>query len=506
MQNTKFCKGESYVSTLQTEPTPLFGEMRSAEPVPLAATGPLAETILAIAALTQAPVEIAMQSVLTVASTATQALCDVETLGGTSPISLFAMTVARSGERKSACDSLAIAPILQVDRERNIQYCKDKKHFEAKRLEFQKRQRSGSGGGFDVIDDGYRSTKEDLGPEPPLVPTILVSDATAEGLYRRFEHGTPSIAVMTDEGGQFFGGYAMKPENTLKSSAAFSSCWDGKPVNRSRASSEQTTLYGKRLSMHLMVQPGIAQSVLGNPVIKDQGLLSRMLVVWPESQIGNRLIVNDPARAAEVSAARETMNEYARRIVELLNVELPLHPGTRADLSPRVLKLSDAARAKLVGFYNEVEKASRKGRAFEYMTGFAAKAPEHAARIAAVLALYADETTKEITEEMISRGISLMNWYLAEMSRILDTGCPNVDLRAAEELRCWIEDRWEDEFINKRAMLKSGPGHLRDGKTLDICIKLLVQHGWLVKGEGKKIIDKAVSSTFWRIVRSSSLP
>lgn len=505
MQNAEFCKGESYVSTLQKEPTPLFGEMRPAEPVPLAATGPLAETIMAIATLTQAPVEIAMQSVLAVASTATQALCDVETLGGTSPISLFAMTIARSGERKSACDSLAIAPILQVDRERNTRFCKDKKHYEVKRLEFLKRQRTRSNGDFDVIDDGYRGSKEELGPEPPLVSAMLVSDATTEGICRRLEIGTPSITMMTDEGGQIIGGYAMKPENALKSSAAFSNFWDGKPVSRSRASSEPTILYGKRLSMHLMVQPGVAQGVLGNPVIKDQGLLSRMLVVWPESKIGNRLIVNDPARVEKMSAAQETMNEYVRRIEELLNVELPLHPGTRSDLSPRVLKLSDAARAKLVAFYNNVEKASRKGGAFEYITGLAAKAPEHAARIAAVLALYADETTEEVTEEMISRGISLMTWYLAEMLRIHDTGCPNVDLRAADELRCWIVDRRADEFIDKRSMLKFGPGHLRDGKTLDTCIRLLVQHGWLVRGEGKQKIDGAVSHTFWRTVRSSSL-
>jgi hypothetical protein len=78
----------------------------------------LAETVRAIATLTQAPDAIAMQSVLAVASTATQGLADGEALHGSVPISLFLITVAQSGERKSACDGLATAAIWEVDQER----------------------------------------------------------------------------------------------------------------------------------------------------------------------------------------------------------------------------------------------------------------------------------------------------------------------------------------------------------------------------------------------------
>ncbi|AGI67520.1 hypothetical protein OAN307_c18670 [Octadecabacter antarcticus 307] len=187
-------------------------------------------------------------------------------------------------------------------------------------------------------------------------------------------------------------------------------------------------------------------------------------------------------------------------IKELLNLELRIHPETRADLDPRQLKLSEHARSKLEEFYDRVEHASNIGEAFEYMTGFAAKAPEMAVRIAGVQTLYADEHATEITEELMSNGIAMMDWYLSETRRISDTGRPNDELCAAEELRLWLVNRWTEEFIDKRTMMKNGPGHLRDGNTLSICIIKLVEHGWLVCGTGRQIVNGVNSMTFWRVV------
>jgi hypothetical protein len=42
-------------------------------------------------------------------------------------------------------------------------------------------------------------------------------------------------------------------------------------------------LYGRRLAMHLMVQPIIAQKVLSDPLLHGQGFLNRCLACWPTS-------------------------------------------------------------------------------------------------------------------------------------------------------------------------------------------------------------------------------
>ena len=78
--------------------------------------------------------------------------------------------------------------------------------------------------------------------------------------------------------------------------------------------------------------------------------------------------------------AQICLDKFQARVSELLELDLPVHEGTRAELNPRSLKLSEEARNLLEGFYNRVERASGTGGVFEYITGFAAKAPEMATR------------------------------------------------------------------------------------------------------------------------------
>ncbi len=62
-------------------------------------------------------------------------------------------------------------------------------------------------------------------------------------------------------------------------------------------------------------------------------------------------------------------------------------------------------------------------------------------------------------------------------------------------------NKWTGEFIDKRTMMKNGPGRLRDGNTLDICIKKLTEHGWLVRQTGRQVINGSTSKTYLRVVR-----
>jgi hypothetical protein len=67
-------------------PTPLVGGMQHSECINLDHLGPFADVVRAIAAKTQAPTAITMQSVLAAASVAVQALANVSLLYGESPL------------------------------------------------------------------------------------------------------------------------------------------------------------------------------------------------------------------------------------------------------------------------------------------------------------------------------------------------------------------------------------------------------------------------------------
>src|SRR6266404_7926823 len=96
-------------------PLPLLRALPAPEAFPIEALGdvlgPAAE---AIQDIVQSPWAMCGQSVLAAATLAVQGFADVELpTGHIKPISNFFLTVARTGERKSATDTFALKPIVK---------------------------------------------------------------------------------------------------------------------------------------------------------------------------------------------------------------------------------------------------------------------------------------------------------------------------------------------------------------------------------------------------------
>jgi hypothetical protein len=98
-------------------PQPLVRETPPGAAYPVEALGPLQAAVEAVREATQAPAAIPAQSALAVASLAVMGHGDVETLGGPRPTALYAFTIARSGERKTACDAFLMAELRAFEKE-----------------------------------------------------------------------------------------------------------------------------------------------------------------------------------------------------------------------------------------------------------------------------------------------------------------------------------------------------------------------------------------------------
>ena len=135
---------------------------------------------------------------------------------------------------------------------------------------------------------------EALGREPEAPPSAdrTVSEPTFEGLTKLLAQGLPSIGLFSDEGGQFLGGHAMNNENRQKTLAAFNDFWQGNAIRRTRSGDGHSTLFGRRLAVHLMVQPSVARIFMADPLAVDTGFLPRFLICEPQSTIGSRLQAN----------------------------------------------------------------------------------------------------------------------------------------------------------------------------------------------------------------------
>jgi Protein of unknown function (DUF3987) len=158
-------------------------------------------------------------------------------------------------------------------------------------------------------------------------------------LVKLLVSGQPSVGVFSGEGGQFVGGYGMNPDNRLKTAANLSKFWDGHTVKRVRAGDGAIVLPGRRVSLPLMCQPVVAALMLGDPLLANQGLLSRILLSAPDSACGTRFSHKQRQRPESV----RDLDAYTDRIYTILKQDLLLADGKKNQLAPRKVALSDAS-------------------------------------------------------------------------------------------------------------------------------------------------------------------
>ena len=175
------------------------------------------------------------------------------------------------------------------------------------------------------------------------------------------------------------------------------------------------------------------------------------------------------------------------------------------ELLPRVLPLGNDARAILVSFADEIEKAQVKGGSLSHITGHASKAAEQACRIAGVLTLWRDLHAPEVTARDMADAITLAQFYLSEAVRLSDAAMVSVEIYRAETLRKWLLESCPHSEVLARDVQQFGPNGLREITKLQAAIGLLEKHGHLVALEPGTIVRGAARKNAWRIVRADNV-
>lgn len=470
--------------------SPLFRERTDSEERPRFSNPSIEAAVVAITELTQAPEMIAVQSVLFTLSVATQGHRNVLTLGGSAPLSLDLITVAKSGERKSSCDTLACKILLRVQSKRLATY----------QLQLTEQSEKNNTSDDAVIEGCEDSWDQNGQPQrSPINPTILFGDVTFEAILEHFIDGNPSIGLKSDDGGQFFGGHSMRRENKLKTAAGLSRLWDGTTIDRHRVGSGSHTFTGRRTSIHLMIQEGIANDVLADPTLADQGLTSRFLIAWPTSRIGYRTIDDLDARRKTVKKSEAALEAFEQRINELVNRQLPTAPHDSRVISASTLSHSDEAGAALTAFYNRVEIAQRPGGVFEQIEGFASKIAEQACRISGILTVYEDPESDEVDIYAMKNGIEFCEWYLQEMRRLRECGLVSSDLREAEKLRKWLNTKRAEAVVTPRDIARNGPQPAYSAEYARVLMSILEEHNCVEAMPRNSVIDGVAVKQSWRV-------
>jgi len=453
------------------EPLPLTRELDPASPFPVEALGDIgAAVVKAMHDVIQAPVALIGQSILAAMNQVAQPYANVVIDGRVSPLSDFFLTLGESGERKSAVDAWALAQVRERQRALMTKYRMEQDDYEQAALVYEASAKRVLADKKLTAEGRKAKLAEFDKPKAPVMPMFIVSEPTSEALQRQLAHGLPSIGLVNDEAGQFLGGHAMSSEKKLGTLTTLSRLWDRGEFDRVRVGDGSGSYYGRRLTLHLMVQPAVASGLLADSLAREQGFLARCLVSFPRSTAGQRRYAGQDLNQIE------GYRRYAQRVTALLDQAWPLTADN--ELDPPAIFLSPAAKAVWVAIYNDIERSLGADGRLAPVRSLASKAPEHIARLAGTFAVFDGDA--QIGEEHIERAAALMRHYLDEALRLWGAGQVSAELKLAQEVLNWLRERMgPGRIIPMADIYRLGPSAIRSASAARKVLQVLVQHGWV---------------------------
>lgn len=426
----------------------------------------------------QSPIGIGVSSILSTLSSAAQGHVDVETTyGSRQPTSLYTLTVAESGERKTSTDKEVAAALFEQERrlleyakEREATYKVERECWLARRRNARRQLTKAFASGCEVeISLATKLLREvlELEPTPPNLCRSLLSDATPAALSDSLAGNGKAVTLHSSEGGNVL----SKTNTDLISNANL--IWDGEDVVISRKAGD-VIITGGRLTLSLMVQPAVLDHIYERKgeLLRLSGFYARALVTYPPSTQGHRFGDGE----SELDA--KYLEQFQAR-VDAIQRESMHYQGHQERV---LLRFSPQARQYMLQFGNDVEMQLSGVGFFSDVKEAASKIANNASRIAALLHVYEHGVEQtEISGEIARAACALADYYLLEYKRLF--GIKTIAEQAKEYgelLLAWLQRNYQQSgFINptRTHILQYGPNKLRKRERLELALQYLVSIG-----------------------------
>src|SRR5579885_947499 len=475
------------------EPIPLIHEYEQSLPYPTQYLPTIVrEAVIAYHQYGKQPISLIACSALASISLSCQSLANVaRDRLLISPVSLYFILLAESGERKSSVDHAFSQAIRQWEQharnklEPRVQLAKTRHQTwfaEKMGTLSQIRRSTANGENVKELEDDYLEIME-REPIIPILPELFFEDVTQEALVLQISDGWPSASLWSDEGALVLNSHGMQ-NNTAKFVALLNRLWDGKPFTAHRKTSKNLTVSNRRLTVSLMMQPLILQQMLAknNGINRQSGFMARSLMVFPDSAMGERFY-------QEPSDSQTALSSFHQRIIDCLNESLTLDKDGCHELP--TLHFSDQAKAMWVSFFNEIE--ANLSDKWACIKDFASKAAENTARLSALLYLFSGEEG-QIGCEVTEQAIEIIRWHLCETRRIFFSRPRSSQHADAIKLLEWINEK-SFSSTSPRFIQQYSP--IREKQRRDKAIQMLIDHHYLnetkINGNTTLLINPRIS-------------
>lgn len=328
---------------------------------------------------------------------------------------IFACVIAESGERKSPAVDAAFDPIYEImkaNQEASGDIVRghrlDVEQLESRLAAAKKNEpKAGDECGRQAVL-ALDKELEYLKQHAPILPEYVVQDVTSEKLGVKLAEQRESIALLDTEGvgpinnmlGRYAGG---KIDCTL-----YLKGWSGEHHTVDRISRDKIFLECARISMGIVTQHTVLQTVAKTPELRGLGLLGRFLWAMPDERFGTQLVANSkPLDPSAVQAYHELLEK------------LFAHEAVRKQ-GLRAIKLSSAAASAWSAFNDQ--EVQLKAKDYRSIREWSAKSAGQLARIAALLhCCYHPENPDqhEVSLDIMERAIRIIIWFRTQAVRVL---------------------------------------------------------------------------------------
>ncbi|MBC7787413.1 MAG: DUF3987 domain-containing protein [Methylophilaceae bacterium] len=437
----------------------------------------LGDAVREVLDFVQCPPALAACSALSALSVSSQHLANVRRAEGlTSPVSLYTLAIAESGERKSSVDRHFTSAITAWEANQVEISKPDVKRYQVEHDSWLMQ--------YEGLKQKIKETAKQQKPTenltshlhqlknnellPVRVPRLIYGDATPEQLGYALAKHWPSAGVLSSEAGIVFGSHGMSGDSAMRNMALLNVLWDGGTHSIDRRTTDSYKVQDARLTMGLAVQADTVRNFFNNSngLARGTGFLARFLIAWPDSTQGNRLFKEPPT-------AWPKLTVFSERITQLLN-KIPVL-NDAGGISPELLDFSIDAKKTWIDFHNDVEIELRQGGDLTDAKDVASKAADNVARLATLFHLYECNGDGAINEDLVGRAIAIVTWHLYEAKRFLNQIAVPEHVTSAIKLDEYILRYCREhktDTVTKNHILRNGA--IRDKKAFNDALDELV--------------------------------
>jgi replicative DNA helicase len=383
---------------------------------------------------------------------------------------------------KSPVFAAGTKPLLDWEREQKTQFGREVAKAQGahdllvKRLDEAKRK-AAKGGTTEARDVEELAAKLSTQTRPTL-PRLFASDITPERLGSLMAEQDGRLAILSAEGGFFetIGGrYSAGVANIDLILNAFS----GEPVRVDRGSRDPVHLDDPGLTIVLVVQPDVLDSLTRKPEFRGRGLLGRIAFVVPTSLLGRRTHPSPPVPKA-------VSELYERRVRELLNLVPTEILRERKAPGTLELRLDDDAQRQMMMLRQVLEPRLGSGGDLEFLGDWAGKFAGLVARIAGLLhvADATHESSVVISGRTFERAARIGEFFLEHARAAFDSMGADLATVGARKVLAWFRAKAKTS-ATRREMGEGLKGSvaLRTVALLKDALEVLVDAGWLRRRE-----------------------